>query len=280
MKIFLLQIHLLLFCCNVYSQDEINFIQQRTYAKILMSIDDLNKIIEDINYYIPIDTSSSGKEMAYSHSQTLTLSDKSRNLTYKKFGAISKEAIGKIRFNKLRLDYRGINKDISIIEIKLNHYERTLYISGSDQRKIEALFQNIDKRLEICTTTFGWIDWYSFIPPILILLFILIISSWFASFSLPNKDRSWVILIIVGFVVLVFLAYSIVYVMSGEHTLFPKFTLKSEITSWIDRNANNMEFVGFLALVISLFSWLIKLSIKNKTPLDQNSEKETLDTTK
>lgn len=254
-------------CYTLYSQDKVNFGRESSYSPMVMSLNDLNDIIEEINYYIPPDTSTD-RFTELLRSRIIIISKPNKSLTYEKFVDVPETVTDKEDFTSLKIEYRDSYKPISSIQIDFMDYERKLRISGNDQRKVEALFYSLDKKFTSYTTLFGSVNLS--LPFILVsVLFIAFFgSALYGAFSMPDKPRSVVTFLWVGTPIFLIILWFGGNLLSGDFfdSWFPGFVLKSEVTSWIDRNANNMEFVGFVALVGSGISYLIKKLSKKKLP--------------
>lgn len=251
---------------TIYAQDEIDFVQQASYSKMVMSLDDLNEIIADINYYVVPDTLLTDTIERIFTRRLITVANDNKNLTYKKFVTVPNTVINKENFTSLKIEYLALNKPISNIEISFHDYERKLRITGNDQRKVEDLFNKLDVKFDSYTSMLGKIDFNLIFFMVGLLLAIILTGVLITAIQMPNRPQSVTIFLLFGVPITILILWFIFsFLPGGQYSRwFPKFLLQNEKISWIDRNANNMEFFGFVALIISGLWGFIKLFSRNK----------------
>jgi hypothetical protein len=252
-----------LFTINLYPQITNFHIRTKTYGSLRITIEDFKRLAEAVRYYHDgISYDSSDREEIYTYAKG-NMSNNNKAITFGSFKDISELQIYE-DFDNLEFIYNRNNKPISKVEIKFEDYVRIVSVSGLDERKVQALSDELDNQIKSKMTYYSWflssykvaiISGISFV-----LIFIIIIN-------IKTIIKKYKIVGIVFSIVIFTISFCFIIItccLSGQE-VFTDFLLTVETPSWIDRNAGMLNIIGIsLTIVIPLSGYLIN-KLKNKT---------------
>jgi hypothetical protein len=221
-------------------------------------MDEFKKIVSVIHYYY----SESIKDSVNRNKQFSIKCDFSTTNKALSISTFSQLETLKLddNYTNLRLTYYANEQSISEVLIDMNQSSRSISVSGLDEVKVEALYREINSRLETKTTLLSWINWS------ITIIFILFVTSWIAIITLAvftrkiiSGDRSpalivYVILLIIYTVSILLFVFSPIKIAD----LIPNFLITPDSISWWDKNSGLIGFIGFMMTVITVLFNFIK----------------------
>jgi hypothetical protein len=243
---------------GILYSDNLNYSRTSEYDRMFLTTKDLNKIIEAILFYhqeAPHDSLD-----PYNTVNTrLTLTNKSRSVSLSSVEQLIDLDIQDEKFTEVDFYYSWKNKPISEVTLFLNPHYRKLTVNGTVQRKVDALFQDIDLQLKAKEAFLGHIRWDFFLAFIAFITFIIAFWSGFLSLKTalsPNRTPQSVVVLLFT---LTYCTLAIIFFLSkmSFFDLLPGFEIAMTKSSWIDRNAN---LLGFICFVITMFSFIVSFT--------------------
>lgn len=235
---------------NLYSQSSIDYIRTNSYDRIYLSLDELKNISSSINYYYKESLKDSSDKYSVARFSCDLVKD-GKALTVSSFEQLLRLKIDNESFNKVTLYYRWEDKKISEVELSLNNSFREIKVKGNDEKKVEALFRDIDKQILDAETSFAWVDWtiiFLTINSVVVLVgfssFIYLVIGLFK--GIPRTLPTYILLFEICFLIVIFIWWLL---PSKFSDLVSYFSLTPDKSNWWDRNANLLAFIGFLFLI-------------------------------
>lgn len=236
-----------------FGQRTVNYLRTNDYNRLRISIDELKKIVSSIQYYFdetPKDSTDQFRIIAFK----CDFSKKGKALSLSSFKQIAELNLDGESYNDIVLIYSWDTKPISEITFYLNCSYRKISISGTDEKKVEALFRDIDAQLKATETTLAWINWEMVFGIAATLLYVFLIPILaYAVVDLFTKKRNrktTVVFLISG----TYCIAAVIFFFSpfSFRDMLPGFLLSPNKTSWIDNNANLLGFIGFIFTIIPI----------------------------
>lgn len=145
---------------------------------------------------------------------------------------------------------------ISIIEINLDDYKRSIRIVGSDYTEIVTIINHLENSFLNGRVYFGGFMFRFFFLVIVFISSTILI--WGIKLNFSNKGKlplkiidPSIISATIGSILIIFFALCVFNIINLGNT-FPGFVLYKKSANFIDRNANTFTFWGFVLAVISL----------------------------
>lgn len=255
-----------------FGQRTVNYLRTNDYDRLRLSIDDFKKIISSIQYYYnetPEDSTGRYRTITFK----CDFSKKNKALTLASFKQVSELNLDGENYSDIVLIYSWDTKPISEVTLFLNSSYRKLSVSGADEKKVEALFRDIDSQLKSNETTLSWINWEMVFVMATTLIFVIAMQFFFLTrrivFSKERSRQVTVLFILTG----IYCFASIIFFFSSIsfRDILPGFLLTPDKTTWIDRNINLLGFIAFILTVIPIIYKTTKWILEGHT----NKEIET-----
>lgn len=262
--------HLLLILAiiSLTATGQINFKRQKEYGRMSISNEDFKKLVKTIHYYHGEQSNDTTKHVIpkYDNGQpvskgildlinkpyysiSMEINDGGQTQELSSFDDIDKLDLDGHTYDRLNLTYINLNQPISEIRITFNNSYRNLSIGGSEKRKVDGVYRDLDEQLSERVSTFSFIRWDMIFSSLLFLSFLfamIIVISASASQSADAKKYLYM-RIICG----IYVAVCIIYFLSTYDLadFFPQFQLKPDDTAWWDRYGNLIGVIGFFGSV-------------------------------
>lgn len=242
----------------VFAEKPIEQIRTSEYDGISIDLKDFKKIIESINYY-HLKAHKDTLDKYDRASLRIELTSKDQAISLSAFSQLKDLSLDDESYTNIRVSYSWDEKDISRVEISLNSAYRSLSITGSDVKKVEALFRDIDDQLSSNEMALSWIPFVFILQLLLMFAFIYSIKYFVLSFQKlydGNRDRRTLFIFISTLVILIF---EIIFFFSEVRIrdFFPDVQLTSNQESFIERYG---EITGFFLSVITILGFLARFA--------------------
>ncbi len=258
---------LILFSSNIiFGQNSIEYIRSNELEKIKIDVNDFKKLVSSIEYYCDKKTNDSTNTSIYP-TIICNITSKSKALTLSSFKQISNWNIDNETYDKVSFYYSYPNKPISQIEIHFSYYGRNITIKGLDEKKVEALYRDLNEQLAYRKILFSKIEIGIIISIFMYLLFMFSVYLMPTSFNLIYKGerkKSTIFIFLLTLSYFIFYSFYLYSDMSVRN-FFPGFELTPDNLSWIDRNTNLLGFIGFIITLITIIFGFLKWIFKAKS---------------
>ena len=251
---------------TAFGQKTVNYLRTSDYDRLRISIEDFKKIITSIQYYYnetPKDSTDRNKTFSFK----CDFSKKDKALTLSTFKQLAELNLNGESYSDIVFIYSWDNKPISEVTIYLNNSYRKLTVSGTDEKKVEALYRDLDTQLHSNETFLAWINLVLTFTLATYLIFLLsVMTCSYTAQNVFSKDRTrqstiiFIVACLFCFVALVFYLSPISF-----KDLFPNFLLTPDKSTWLDRNINAFGFIAFLLTVITLVYQIVKYFFHKKS---------------
>jgi hypothetical protein len=250
---------------TTFGQNAVNYLRTNDYDRLKISIEDFKKIVASVQYYYN-ETQQDSTDRYRIVIFKCDFSKKEKSLTLSSFKQVAELNLNGENYSDIVLSYSWNTKPISEVTIFLNNSFRKIKVSGTDEKKVEALYRDIDNQLRSKETPFAWVNWVMTFTFFLYFIFVfaLIMCIYTAKnvFSKNRTRQSTVILIVAGFYCFVALGFYFSPLSLGD--MFPDFLLTPDKSTWIDRNINLLGFIAFVFTIISIIYKAIRWILEKK----------------
>ena len=236
----------------IYGQDNIDYIRTKNFKRISLTLEDFQHIVNSIQYYFK-ETPKDSTDKYDKASFKCELTGKDKALAFSSFSQMENFKIESGNFNSATIRYSWDKKPISSVNIELMDYYRKLSITGSDEKKVDALYRDITEQLDAKTVFLSSINLPLIFGTLAILLFSICFSILIHSLEKvlnKKRDRQTIILFVIS---LIIFTTSIIYFFSSYEIrdFFPGFQLSSDTSTWWDRNQSLIGFLSFIGVIIT-----------------------------
>lgn len=261
----------------VFSQEPVEFSRDKTYERLTISKDGLKKLMKSLEYYHyenPTDSTS----VYIKPSISCEVGRDNESQTLNGFGQMEKIEFDDKDFTELNIIYSNSRKPISSINLNLSSNYRKLSIKGTDQKKVNALFRELDEQLTTSEDFLGFVNWSAILTATSFCLFMLAQFILFQIKPQENNSRDINLVRIIKSGCIIFIIGCLVFLFSPFKLddWFPGFTLTSNPTHWWDKYGNFIGVFSFLGPAIyGTFRFLSKILVSaTATPQDNTPTSE------
>jgi len=251
---------------TAFGQNTVNYLRTNDYDRLKISIEDFKKIVASVQYYYN-ETHKDSTDRYRTVSFKCDFSKKEKSLTLSSFKQVTELNLNGENYSDIVFSYSWDTKPISEVTIFLNNSFRKITVSGTDEKKVEALYRDLDNQLQSKETPFAWVNLVMTFTFFLYLIFTfaLIMCIYTAEnvFSKNRTRQSTVTLIVAGLYCFVALGFYFSHLSLRD--MFPDFLLTPDKSTWIDRNINILGFIAFVLTIISIIFKATKWILKKKT---------------
>lgn len=243
---------------TIYGQAPIDYIRTSEYGRLKISLTNFKKIVSSVQYYykeVEKDTTDVNSPML-----KCDISRKALALTLSTFKQISDLNLDNENYTDVLLIYAWKDKNISEVTLWLNGSYKKLTVRGKDEKKVEALYRDIDSQIRSSESFMSWLNLEMAIGMLSTVLFVISVLDLLPLIEVFISKRRNLRSSIVLCLVIIYLLAGIIFFFSpvSMKDFFPNFLLTANDLSWIDRNANMLGFIGFLITIVSILYSTIK----------------------
>ena len=261
-------IPILIICVlKCYSQSDMAYSRTNKYGHLKLSAKDFKELITSIKYYA--DEYKSKDDSIVAGSIHCTFKKNKKALYVQSFNDIANVDLDDKAYDYVYLKYEYENKNAALlVEVLLEDSRREIFIGGTDEKKIDALYREIDERLRLNEQT-GW--WEAIPLSILaISLIVLIVGICYLAIISKKLDRPKLIMLTLMYFLLMIFSLGI-SIKSWDW--FPGFTLSKDNPAFYEKYGPEMGFIGFILSIIGAITpvvvWVRKklVGIAKSNPL-------------
>jgi len=238
---------------NSFGQRTVNYLRTNDYNRLQISIQDFKRVISSIQYYYK-ETPQDSIDQYRTFNFRCNFSKRGKALSVSSFKQVAELEFNGEYFTDIVLIYSWDSKPISEVTLYLNNSYRKLSVYGTDEKKVEALYRDIDHQLQSSETTLAWINWDMTFGLLATLIFTFAIQIFIiATRKIFSKERTrlnTVLFFLTG--LYCFSAFVFYFSSLSFKDMFPGFLLTPDRLTWIDKNANIIGFIGFVLAIIPL----------------------------
>ncbi|MFA5300145.1 MAG: hypothetical protein WC389_18310 [Lutibacter sp.] len=267
---FFFQLIFTLVASSCLGQNQIEQIRTSEYEKLSIDFKDFKKIIESIEYYY-LNTEKDSLDPYNPVKLRVELIRKDKAISLSTFSQFKEFFKNGENYDDLVVYYSWDNKTISEVRLILNDFYRKLSVSGSDEKKVEALFRDIDFELKEHEQFLSWVNFEIII--VILMFSTFIISSRYLLESIQqlkngNIDKKTIFIFVIT---LILMLCGIIFFFSKTKVsdFFPGFELTPDNTNFVDKYGNFIGFalsiVAIIGLIRQFFKWGLNLPKEKKT---------------
>ncbi len=226
------------------------FSRSKEFSSMRMNYDDIIDLVISIQNY----TKEINSDTLGTNSASIIFGNDGDEISY--LGKINlQDIIRNDDSDSFTYSYRAASGEpIESINITFRKYFRNVSISGKNQSHVSGLLRVIEEEVKKNETVINYENLDTFLFAILMFLgfFLYVILRYMSdkSFISPHMSTFFIIL---GFIVFIYIVFQL---HSFTTYFFPNFYIYSGEKSFMSRNADLFEFIGFIAL-IGGFLWSI-----------------------
>jgi len=251
---------------TAFGQKTVNYLRTNNYDRLKISIEDFKEIIASVQYYYN-ETPKDSTDRYWSNSFKCDFSKKEKALTLSSFKQVEELNLNGENYSDIVFIYSWDAKPISEVTIFLNNSYRKLTVSGTDEKKVEALYRDLDNQLQSKEPPFAWVNLVMTFTFFLYSVFVFALIICFIAaenvFS-ENRTRQSTFVFIVASLYCV-IALIFYFSPFNFRDMFPDFLLTPDKSTWIDRNINILSFIAFVITIIPIIYKTIKWFLQNKS---------------
>lgn len=234
-------------------------IRTSRYGRVSIGLDDFQKIVESIEYYF-VNTNIDTLERYNKPRISAELVRKDKAISLSSFSQLKElESIDET-YTHVHIRYSWDEKGVSEVNLSLNENYRTLSVTGSDVKKVEALFRDLDSQLQSNELILSWIAFDLIILMLLMYAFILSLKYGYLSFERLNRGERDRRTVFIFFSALIIVVLEIIFFFSEVRVkdIFPEVQLTPKNSGFIQRYGDT---IGFFLSIITIAGFLMKFTL-------------------
>ncbi len=237
---------------------------QRTkeYDRLNLSFKEISAIIGSLEYYSN-EIKQDSNNYSY-HNLSIVFSNNSESITLSSFKQFFNLKHENENFQNFNLIFISNFHSIKYVDISMNDRIRNFTVRGEDPRKVNALFDEIDKLFIHNRQFLYWVNW-SLLITIMISLIAIFVTPYLTMLVFESLSRKMKLKAAISFSIIGGIIISILFLIPTTISFdefFPGFMIITGKSSWIKEHSDLFTLLGLIPLLISGFFLIRKFRKK------------------